>query len=98
MSEVAKHAGVGIGTVSRVMSGSPKVSDTTRIKVQASAEELGYNRPRTTVPNSLPALRTGVMCLSEVRFKRVTSCWSAGKYGTSPSLTDGAKSLILPNE
>ena len=46
MSEVAKHAGVGIGTVSRVMSGSPKVSDVTRIKVQASAEQLGYNRPR----------------------------------------------------
>ena len=38
MAEVAKHAGVGIGTVSRVLSGSPKVSDTTRTKVQASAE------------------------------------------------------------
>ena len=46
MAEVAKHAGVGIGTVSRVLSGSPKVSDTTRNKVQASAEELGYHRPR----------------------------------------------------
>ena len=28
------------------MSGSPKVSDVTRIKVQASAEQLGYSRPR----------------------------------------------------
>ena len=46
MAEVAKHAGVGIGTVSRVLSGSPKVSDSTRNKVQASAEELGYSRPR----------------------------------------------------
>jgi DNA-binding LacI/PurR family transcriptional regulator len=46
MAEVAKHAGVGIGTVSRVFSGSTKVSDTTRIRVQASADELGYDRPR----------------------------------------------------
>ena len=49
MAEVAKHAGVGIGTVSRVMSGSTKVSDTTRIKVQASAEQLEYRRPRKSV-------------------------------------------------
>jgi DNA-binding LacI/PurR family transcriptional regulator len=46
MAEVAKHAGVGIGTVSRVLSGSSKVSDTTRGKVQASAELLGYQRSR----------------------------------------------------
>jgi DNA-binding LacI/PurR family transcriptional regulator len=46
MAEVAKHAGVGIGTVSRVLSGSPKVSDVTRTKVQSSAEQLGYRRPR----------------------------------------------------
>ncbi|HEY0518518.1 MAG TPA: LacI family DNA-binding transcriptional regulator [Ilumatobacteraceae bacterium] len=49
MAEVAKHAGVGIGTVSRVLSGSPKVSDTTRIRVQSSADELGYNRPRKSL-------------------------------------------------
>lgn len=48
MAEVAKHAGVGIGTVSRVLSGSPKVSDNTRTKVQTSAELLGYHRPRKT--------------------------------------------------
>lgn len=46
MADVAKHAGVGIGTVSRVFSGSNKVSDTTRTKVQAAAEHLGYRRPR----------------------------------------------------
>ena len=46
MAEVAKHAGVGIGTVSRVFSGSSKVSDTTRTKVQTAAELLGYHRPR----------------------------------------------------
>lgn len=46
MAEVAKHAGVGIGTVSRVLSGSPQVSDSTRKKVRSSAEQLGYRRAR----------------------------------------------------
>ncbi len=46
MADVAKHAGVGIGTVSRVLSGSSKVSDMMRIKVQASADHLGYRRSR----------------------------------------------------
>ncbi|HSB88150.1 MAG TPA: LacI family DNA-binding transcriptional regulator [Ilumatobacteraceae bacterium] len=46
MAEVAKHAGVGIGTVSRVLSGSVQVSEATRRKVRAAAEELGYERSR----------------------------------------------------
>jgi DNA-binding LacI/PurR family transcriptional regulator len=46
MAQVAEHAGVGIGTVSRVLSGSSKVSDATRHKVQSSAEQLGYQRSR----------------------------------------------------
>jgi DNA-binding LacI/PurR family transcriptional regulator len=46
MAEVAKHAGVGIGTVSRVLSGSAQVSEATRRKVRTSAEELGYERSR----------------------------------------------------
>jgi len=46
MADVAKHAGVGIGTVSRVLSGSPQVSEVTREKVRLSAELLGYRRVR----------------------------------------------------
>jgi DNA-binding LacI/PurR family transcriptional regulator len=46
MSDVAKHANVGIGTVSRVLSGSAKVSDATRLRVQRSADLLGYKRSR----------------------------------------------------
>jgi len=49
MADVAKHAGVGIGTVSRVLSGSTKVSDATRAKVQVSAEQLGYRRSRKSL-------------------------------------------------
>ena len=45
LSEIAEHAGVGIGTVSRVFSGSPNVSDTMRTRVMASASALGYEAP-----------------------------------------------------
>ncbi|MFZ4718705.1 MAG: LacI family DNA-binding transcriptional regulator [Ilumatobacteraceae bacterium] len=42
LSEIAEHAGVGIGTVSRVFSGSPNVSEAMRAKVLAAAAELGH--------------------------------------------------------
>jgi DNA-binding LacI/PurR family transcriptional regulator len=44
MAEVAARAGVGIGTVSRVMSGSPNVSPRTRAKVLEAVDSLGYQR------------------------------------------------------
>ncbi len=39
---MARHAGVGVGTVSRVINGSPLVSDETREKVLGAIEELDY--------------------------------------------------------
>lgn len=42
IAEVATRAGVGAGTVSRVLNGSPKVSETTRARVQQAIAELGY--------------------------------------------------------
>ena len=40
--DVAKNANVGIGTVSRVINGSPSVSEETRQKVLATIRELNY--------------------------------------------------------
>ncbi|RMF51078.1 MAG: LacI family transcriptional regulator [Anaerolineae bacterium] len=40
--DVAKHAGVGIATVSRVINGSPSVSEETRQRVLQAIEELNY--------------------------------------------------------
>ena len=40
--DVAKYAGVGVGTVSRVLNGSPSVSDTTRQKIQTAIKQLQY--------------------------------------------------------
>lgn len=42
ISDVAARAAVGIGTVSRVLNGSPHVSPGTRAKVLAAIEELDY--------------------------------------------------------
>ncbi|THV40927.1 LacI family DNA-binding transcriptional regulator [Glycomyces buryatensis] len=42
LDTVARHAGVGRGTVSRVINGSPKVAEDTRAAVLAAIAELGY--------------------------------------------------------
>jgi DNA-binding LacI/PurR family transcriptional regulator len=42
IADVAAHAHVGAGTVSRVVNKSPQVSDATRARVLASIEALGY--------------------------------------------------------
>ena len=42
IQDVAKHANVGVGTVSRVLSGKGYVKDETRKKIQASIETLNY--------------------------------------------------------
>jgi len=42
LSEIARHAGVGIGTVSRVLNDSPHVSEAMRDRVMAAAEAVGY--------------------------------------------------------
>lgn len=42
MRDVAKHAGVSPKTVSNVLSGFPHIRETTRQRVLASVEELGY--------------------------------------------------------
>jgi DNA-binding LacI/PurR family transcriptional regulator len=40
--DVARHAGVSVATVSRVINNSPLVVETTRARVQAAVDELGY--------------------------------------------------------
>ena len=46
MSEVARHAGVGIGTVSRVINDQPNVSEAMRRRVRESMDAVGYRAPR----------------------------------------------------
>jgi LacI family transcriptional regulator len=42
IADVAAHAGVGLGTVSRVLNGSPRVSEATRTRVLSAIEILDY--------------------------------------------------------
>lgn len=46
MKDIAKHAGVGLGTVSRVVNGTGPVSDETRDRVHAAIKELDYRPNR----------------------------------------------------
>lgn len=50
IKEIAKKAGVSISTVSYALNGSPKVTEATRARIQAIAEELDY------VPNMVAVL------------------------------------------
>lgn len=59
IKEVAKHAGVAISTVSKVLNGYPNISDTTKKKVEEAIRELNY------IPNSIAA------ALSSKQFGRV---------------------------
>lgn len=59
IKEVAKHAGVAISTVSKVLNGYPNISEDTREKVQKAIKELNY------IPNSIAS------ALSSKQFGRV---------------------------
>lgn len=61
LEEVAVRAGVGRGTVSRVINGSPRVSDATRAAVEAAVAELGY--VPNTAARALAANRTDAIAL-----------------------------------
>ncbi len=65
---MAKAAGVGVGTVSRVLNDSPLVSDATRERVQQVIEDLGY-RP-STVARALSLGRTSTMAVIAPFFTR----------------------------
>jgi DNA-binding LacI/PurR family transcriptional regulator len=56
--DVARHADVGVGTVSRVLNDSPLVSDAARRRVRRAIEKLGYRRSSTARNLSLGRTQT----------------------------------------
>ncbi|MER6994843.1 LacI family DNA-binding transcriptional regulator [Streptomyces sp. NPDC000410] len=96
LEEVAARAGVGRGTVSRVINGSPRVSDATRAAVEAAVAELGY------VPNraarALAAHRTDAIALvvpePEARFF-AEPYFSDMVRGVGAALADTEMQLLL---
>lgn len=59
--DVARRAGVSTSTVSRSLSGEPRVSEATRARIRAIAEELGYRPSRSA--QALRLARTGTIGL-----------------------------------
>ncbi len=96
LDEVAAHAGVGRGTASRVINGSPQVSERTKAAVLKAVEELGY------VPNqaarTLVTRRTGTVALviAESEERIFGEPFFAGVVrGISNALNDASRQLVL---
>ncbi|WP_328339065.1 LacI family DNA-binding transcriptional regulator [Streptomyces violaceus] len=96
LEEVAARAGVGRGTVSRVINGSPRVSDATRAAVEAAVAELGY--VPNTAARALAANRTDAIALvvpeSETRFF-AEPYFSDMLKGVGAALSDTEMQLLL---
>ncbi|MGW1540416.1 LacI family DNA-binding transcriptional regulator [Streptomyces sp. NPDC002309] len=96
LEEVAARAGVGRGTVSRVINGSPRVSDATRAAVQAAVAELGY--VPNTAARALAANRTDAIALvvpePETRFF-AEPYFSDMLRGVGAELSDTEMQLLL---
>ncbi|MFI9241990.1 LacI family DNA-binding transcriptional regulator [Streptomyces sp. NPDC053086] len=96
LEEVAARAGVGRGTVSRVINGSPRVSDTTRAAVEAAVAELGY--VPNTAARALAANRTDAIALvvpePETRFF-AEPYFSDMLRGVGAELSDTEMQLLL---
>ncbi|WP_329134513.1 LacI family DNA-binding transcriptional regulator [Streptomyces sp. NBC_00670] len=94
LNAVAALAGVGRGTVSRVINGSPKVSDRSRAAVERAIDELGYIPNRAA--RSLVTQRTDSVALvvpeaenrlfSEPYFSGIIRGVSAGLAGAGMQL------------
>ncbi|WP_431964280.1 LacI family DNA-binding transcriptional regulator [Actinacidiphila sp. bgisy160] len=94
LEAVAARAGVGRGTVSRVINGSPQVSDRSRAAVQRAIAELGYIPNRTA--RSLVTRRTDSVALvvpetetrlfSEPYFSAIIRGVTSGLAGTDMQL------------
>jgi DNA-binding LacI/PurR family transcriptional regulator len=96
LDQVAERAGVGRGTVSRVINGSPQVSEHTRRAVEAAVAELGY------VPNlaarALVTRRTDAVALviSESEERVFSEPFFAGVVrGISAGVTAAGRQLVL---
>ncbi|MER6984835.1 LacI family DNA-binding transcriptional regulator [Streptomyces carpinensis] len=96
LEEVAARAGVGRGTVSRVINGSPRVSDATRAAVEAAVAELGY--VPNTAARALAANRTDSIALvvpePETRFF-AEPYFSDMLRGVGAELSDTEMQLLL---
>jgi DNA-binding LacI/PurR family transcriptional regulator len=91
--DVAKKAGVGIGTVSRVLNNSPHVSEATRQKVSTAIEELNY-RP-SSIAQRLSLRRTFTIGVITPFFTR--PAFVGRLQGVEAALAESRYDLVLYN-
>src|SRR5258708_14261976 len=91
--DVAQAAGVGIGTVSRVINNSPSVKAGTREKVQVAIRQLQY-KPNP-IARSMISKRTGSIGVLVPFFTR--PFFMEGLRGIETTLAQLSKNLILYN-
>jgi DNA-binding LacI/PurR family transcriptional regulator len=91
--DVAKHAGVGVGTVSRVLNDSPRVSEATRQKVLAAIEKLNY-RP-SPIAQRLSLRKTFTIGVITPFFTR--PAFVERLRGVEAALTESEYDLVLYN-
>ncbi|GAA3428831.1 LacI family DNA-binding transcriptional regulator [Streptosporangium sandarakinum] len=95
MADVARVAGVSPQTVSRTLSGHPSVQESTRAKVLAAVDQLGYRKNNAArVLSSGRSRSIGVVMLRTVFYSRVTlmygieSAAQEAGYSVSAATTD----------
>ncbi|ARQ68634.1 LacI family DNA-binding transcriptional regulator [Streptomyces marincola] len=96
LEQVAARAGVGRGTVSRVINGSPRVSDRTRAAVQQAIADLGYVPHRAA--RALAANRSDAIALvvPEAETRLFAEPFFSGVLrGVSAELADTDIQLLL---
>lgn len=97
--DIARHAGVSIKTVSRVLNGEPYVTDAMRRRVTAAVDELGYitdNRARVLRTNRsgylgliIPDVRNGFFAgLTNAIEKRLSTTGQTMLFGISDEHAD----------
>jgi DNA-binding LacI/PurR family transcriptional regulator len=96
LEEVAARAGVGRGTVSRVINGSPRVSAEAREAVLRAIDELGYVPNRAARTLVTQRTDTVALVISESEQRLFAEPFFAGIIrGISPELHDVGLQLLL---
>ena len=91
--DVAKHAGVGVGTVSRVLNNSPQVSANTRQKVLQSIAALNYHP--SSIAQRLSLRKTFAIAVVAPFFTRPS--FVERLRGVEAALTENGYDLVLYN-
>jgi DNA-binding LacI/PurR family transcriptional regulator len=91
IAEVASRAGVGVATVSRVLNGSPAVSEKTRLRVRAVIDELGYEP--SAAARALSTGRTRTVGVVTPFFTQPSVVERL--RGVSREISDGGYQLVL---